>query len=346
MELTDNINIQQFRALISPKALKEELPLADQVAQSVLTYRSTIQDILKNKDQRRILIVGPCSLHDPDAALQYAQRLKALQEEVQDKWLLVMRAYFEKPRTTLGWKGMIYDPHLDHSYDIETGLRQARGVLLEVAKLGLPAATEFLDPIVPQYLADLVSWAAIGARTTESQIHRQMASGLSMPVGFKNSTDGNLRPAIDAIRAALSAHSFMGVNRDGQVIIAETRGNAYGHLVLRGGSTGPNYGSEYVAFAEALMQKTGVNTGIIIDCSHANSDKDHTQQARVFHDVVQQMRTGKTPIAGLMLESFLEPGHQAFGSPDKLSFGVSLTDACIGWDETEALIRQVLETDS
>jgi 3-deoxy-7-phosphoheptulonate synthase len=345
MELTDNTNIKQFRALISPKELKEELPLPDQAAQTVLAFRTTIQDILMDKDERRILIVGPCSLHDPDAALQYAQKLKALQEEVQDKWLLVMRAYFEKPRTTLGWKGMIYDPHLDHSYDIETGLRRARGFLLEVAKLGLPAATEFLDPIVPQYLADLVSWAAIGARTTESQIHRQMASGLSMPVGFKNATDGNLRPAIDAIRAALSAHSFMGISQDGQVVVAETRGNAYGHLVLRGGSSGPNYGSEYVAFAEALMQKTGVTTGIIIDSSHANSDKDHTQQARVFHDVVQQMRTGNTRIAGLMLESFLEEGQQAFDSPDKLTYGVSLTDACIGWDETEALIRQVLETD-
>jgi len=323
--------------------LRDELPLPDRVAGMVLGSRAAIQDILMGKDERRILIVGPCSLHDPDAALQYAQRLKALQEDVQDKWLLVMRAYFEKPRTTLGWKGMIYDPHLDHSYDIEAGLRRARGLLLDMAKLGLPTATEFLDPIVPQYLADLVSWAAIGARTTESQIHRQMASGLSMPVGFKNSTDGNLRPAVDAIRAALSAHSFMGISREGQVIIAETRGNAYGHLVLRGGSAGSNYGSEYVAFAEALMQKTGVSTGIIIDCSHANSDKDHTQQARVFHDVVQQMGAN-TRIAGLMLESFLEEGRQAFDSPDKLTYGVSLTDACIGWDETEALIRQVLET--
>jgi 3-deoxy-7-phosphoheptulonate synthase len=343
MELTDNLNIKQFRPLINPQALKQELPLADDQAALIVQTRRALQDILVNKNKRRIVITGPCSLHDRAASLEYAERLKTLQNDVRDKVLLIMRTYFEKPRTTLGWKGMIYDPHLDNSYDIEEGLRQARGILLDITQLGLPTATEFLDPIVPQYLADLVSWAAIGARTTESQIHRQMASGLSMPIGFKNATDGNLKAAIDAIKAAASAHSFMGIDRHGQVIIAETRGNAFGHLVMRGGGGQSNFGSEYVAFADALLSKVGVANGIIIDCSHANAAKDHTRQHIAFMDILEQMQQGNQRIAGIMLESFLKPGKQSLGTPESLEYGVSITDSCIGWEETEEHIRRMAD---
>ncbi len=343
MEVTDNLNIAQFKPLITPSKLKHELPETDQVAQHVANSRNIIQDILLKKDKRRIVIVGPCSLHDQKATLEYTRKLKQLQNELGDKILLIMRAYFEKPRTTLGWKGMIYDPYLDNSYDIEEGIRRARGLLLDIAKIGLPAATEFLDPIIPQYLADLVTWAAIGARTAESQIHRQMASGLSMPIGFKNSTDGNLTTAIDAINAASNAHSFLGIDRDGKVIIAETRGNKYGHLVMRGGSSGPNYASEYVAFAKVLLHKAHIPTSIIIDCSHANSHKDHKQQRQVFFDVAEQIRKGNRLIAGVMLESFLNEGNQPFDKPKNLKYGVSLTDKCIGWEETEELIRNLAQ---
>ncbi len=339
MELTDNLNIKDFKPLITPMKLKDEFPETEQVAQLVAESRNIIQAILVNRDERRIVIAGPCSLHDCKATLEYGERLRELQDEVKDKILIIMRTYFEKPRTTVGWKGMIYDPRLDNSYDIEEGLRQARRLLLEIAKMGLPAATEFLDPIVPQYLADLVSWAAIGARTSESQIHRQMASGLSMPVGFKNSVEGNLTPAIDAIKAASSDHSFMGIDRNGQVVIAETRGNKYGHLVMRGGSGCSNYGSEYVAFAKVLLCKAGISTGVIIDCSHANSQKDYKKQRLALLDVAEQMRQGNRLIAGVMLESFLKEGRQPFDKPENLKYGISLTDSCIGWEETEEMIR-------
>jgi len=343
LELTDNLNIKQFKPLFAPGVLKAKWAVSDQVIQLVAQSRNAIQDILVNKDQRRMVIVGPCSLHDCRATLEYAEKLKQLQKRVNDKVLIIMRTYFEKPRTTIGWKGMIYDPHLDSSYDIEGGLRQARGLLLSIAKIGLPAATEFLDPIVPQYLADLVSWAAIGARTTESQIHRQMVSGLSMPVGFKNSTDGNLTTAVDAIKAASEAHSFMGIDRNGRVVIAETSGNKYGHLVMRGGADCPNYGSEYVAFADVLLRKAGISTGVIIDCSHANSQKDYKKQRAVFLDVTEQIRHGNQLIAGVMLESFINEGSQPFTKPKDLKYGVSLTDSCIGWEETEELIRYLSE---
>jgi len=343
VELTDNLNIKQFKSLITPKNLKDEFSDTDLVAQLVADSRNIIQDILVNRDERRMVIVGPCSLHDYKATLEYTQRLKELQDEVRDKILIIMRAYFEKPRTTLGWKGMIYDPHLDSSYDIEEGLREARRLLLEIARIGLPTATEFLDPIVPQYLADLVSWAAIGARTTESQIHRQMASGLSMPIGFKNSMEGNLTPAIDAIKTASSSHSFMGIDRNGQVVIAETRGNKYGHLVMRGGFGCPNYGSEYVAFADVLLHKANIETGVVIDCSHANSQKDYKQQRQVFLDVARQIHQGNRLIAGVMLESFLNEDRQPFDKPENLKYGISLTDGCIGWEETEELINYLYE---
>jgi 3-deoxy-7-phosphoheptulonate synthase len=341
VELTDNLNIKQFKTLITPCQLKEQLPITDQVSALVADSRKAIQDILLKKDSRWIVIVGPCSLHDCKATLEYAQKLSQLQQQVADKILIVMRAYFEKPRTTIGWKGMIYDPHLDNSYDIEGGLHRARELLLAIANIGLSAAVEFLDPIVPQYLADLVSWAAIGARTTESQIHRQMASGLSMPTGFKNATDGNLAVAIDAVKAASSSHSFMGIDRNGQVVIAETGGNKYGHLVMRGGADTPNFGSEYVAFAEILLRKANIPTGIIIDCSHANSYKDYKKQRLAFMDVADQMSQDNSLIVGVMLESFLKEGSQPFNKPEDLEYGLSLTDSCIGWEETEQLITHI-----
>lgn len=343
MDLTDNLNIKQFKPLITPEELKEKFPQSKQMADLIAQSREAIQDILTNKDKRRIVITGPCSLHDHKAAMEYAQRLKKLQEKVKDKLLLVMRAYFEKPRTTVGWKGMLYDPQLDGSYNIEEGFHKAREILLEMAKIPLPAATELLDPIVPQYLADMISWAAIGARTTESQIHRQMASGLSMPIGFKNATDGNIAGALDAIKTASNEHSFMGINRLGQVVIAETKGNKHGHLVVRGGSSGPNYASEYIAFAEVMLKKLGTNNGIIIDCSHANSNKDPKQQRLVLADVAEQIRNGNKSIAGVMLESFLYEGNQKPDEPENLKYGVSLTDKCIGWDETEELIHYFAE---
>jgi 3-deoxy-7-phosphoheptulonate synthase len=252
-----------------------------------------------------------------------------------------MRAYFEKPRTTLGWKGILYDPHLDGSYDIDFGIRQSRKLLCEIAEIGVPCATEFLDPIVPQFLADLVTWAAIGARTTESQIHRQMASGLSMPIGFKNATDGNLAVAMDAIKAASNPHSFLGIDRKGQVIVAETKGNPYGHLVMRGGSDGPNYASEYVAFAEVLLNKAHVPNGIVIDCSHANSHKNYKRQREVLLDIADQINNGNTSIAGVMLESFIAEGKQSIGAAGGFKYGQSLTDSCIGWNETEELISDL-----
>ena len=338
MELTDNLNIVQFKSLITPEQLKEKYPLTDETSHLAAETRRITQAILTNKDKRRIVIAGPCSLHDSKASFDYAARLKKLQDKFQQKLLIIMRTYFEKPRTSIGWKGMIYDPFLDGSYDIEEGLIRARDILLEISKTGLPCATEFLDPIVPQYLADLISWAAIGARTTESQIHRQMASGLSMPVGFKNSTDGNLISAVDAIKAAASPHSFLGISRTGQVIIAETRGNKYGHLVMRGGTDCPNYAAEYVAFAGVLLKKAGIANGVLVDCSHANSDKDYRLQRKALIDVTEQVKSGTNLIAGVMLESFIVAGNQKPAKPQTLTYGQSLTDGCIDWEETEELI--------
>jgi 3-deoxy-7-phosphoheptulonate synthase len=343
MELTDNLNIQQFKPLTSPDDMKADLPETESASRVVADSRRQIERILRGEDRRRMVIVGPCSLHDMDATLDYARRLKKVQLELSERLLIVMRAYFEKPRTTLGWKGMLYDPHLDLSYDIDFGIRQSRKLLCEITEIGLACATEFLDPIVPQYLADLVSWAAIGARTTESQIHRQMASGLSMPIGFKNATDGNLNVAMDAIKASSNPHSFLGIDRNGKVIIAETKGNKYGHLVMRGGTSGPNFASEYVAFAEILLQKQHVPNGMVIDCSHANSHKNHKRQRESLFDLADQISAGNRSIAGVMLESFIGEGNQSIGSPGGLKYGVSLTDKCIGWDETVELLRYLAE---
>jgi len=290
-----------------------------------------------------MIIVGPCSLHDEEATLDYARRLLEVQKGCSEQLLVIMRAYFEKPRTTLGWKGMLYDPHLDGSYDLDLGIRTSREMLCEIAEIGVPCATEFLDPIVPQYLADLITWAAIGARTTESQIHRQMASGLSMPIGFKNATDGNIAVAMDAIKAASNPHSFLGIDRNGQVIVAETKGNKYGHLVMRGGTSGPNYSSEFVAFAEVLLNKGNISNGMVIDCSHANSSKSYKRQHEVLLDVADQIQLGNSSIAGAMLESFIKEGKQSIGAAGGFKYGTSLTDACIGWDETEELIGRLAE---
>jgi len=326
--------------------IKEALPQPPAVEQLVLKTRNAVQKILVHEDPHTLAVVGPCSLHDVDAALEYAAKLKGLQDEVADRVLLVMRTYFEKPRTTLGWKGMIYDPHMDGSYDIEEGLRRARRVLLGITGLGMPTATEFLDPIVPQYMADLISWAAIGARTTESQIHRQMVSGLSMPIGFKNATDGKLQSAIDAIKSASSAHSFLGIDREGKVVIAETRGNRYGHVVMRGGKEGPNYGDEFVAFTEALLRRAMIDNGILIDCSHDNSNKDYRLQGKVCQEVIRQLSQGNSRIVGVMIESNLLEGKQAFDKPENLKHGVSVTDSCLGWEETETLVRELAKVPS
>ena len=340
MELTNNVNIKEIKPLISPDDLKKEFPLPEAQAQTILEARHTIERIIRREDKRLAVIVGPCSVHDRKAVLEYAHRLKDLQEEIGSGAMLVMRAYFEKPRTSIGWKGLLYDPRLDESDDIEEGFRQARGILLEIAKLGLPAATEVLDPIVPQYLADMITWASIGARTAASQVHRQMASGFSMPIGFKNSTDGDLSIAIEGIKAARNPHAFLGITHDGRTGIATTRGNQYGHLVLRGGASGPNYQSEYVAFAEVLLQKSGIQNGMVVDCSHANCRKDFRKQPAVFNEVLQQVLHGNQSICGVMLESFLEGGSQPLNKPkDQLQYGLSVTDPCLGWNDTADLIR-------
>ena len=286
-------------------------------------------------------IVGPCSIHDERAGLEYAARLAKLSARVSDRLLIVMRVYFEKPRTTLGWKGLIYDPHLDGSLDIQTGLHRARAFLIKIGEMGIPGATEFLDPIVPQYLADLVSWGAIGARTTESQTHRQMASGLSMPIGFKNSTDGNSQNAVDAVVAARAVHGFLGIDENGRASMVHTTGNPYGHLVLRGGTGGANYTAERIALAQDQLRASGLPPRVVVDCSHANSRKDHTRQSVAFRDLIAQRQAGNADILGCMLESHLFPGNQTLGDdPSELKYGVSITDACIGWEETERLLTE------
>lgn len=344
MQLTDNVNIRNIKPLVKPSEIRREYPLPEALAEKVvLSGRSAIQKIIACQEKRPLLILGPCSIHDRQAALEYAEKLRSLADSIQHKVLLVMRAYFEKPRTTIGWKGMLYDPHMDQSDDIQEGIRLSRSTLLGITKIGLPTATEVLDPIVPQYLADMIAWASIGARTAASQIHRQMASGLSMPIGFKNSTDGNPTNAIEAIKAAASPHAFLGITEEGEAGIASTRGNRYTHLVLRGGRTGPNYQSEHIAFAREILKKEGIENGIVVDCSHANSSKDFRKQRDVFANVLGQMREGDLTIRGMMLESFLKEGQQSVNlPPEQLQYGMSITDACIGWEETEDLVKQMV----
>ena len=307
---------------------------------TVVAGREAISAILKQTDPRLLVVVGPCSIHDPKGALEYATRLNTLRRELEDLLLIVMRVYFEKPRTTVGWKGLIYDPHLNGSDNIQAGLKQARELLLQITEMGLPTATEFLDPVVPQYIADLVSWAAIGARTTESQTHRQMASGLSMPVGFKNGTDGGLQIAIDAMQSAMRPHSFLGIDQDGCTSIVRTTGNPDGHVVLRGGRLNTNFDAESIRIAAESLKKAGLPPTLMVDCSHANSLKQHAKQEEVWRSLIEQRVAGGKPITGVMIESNLAEGSQSI--PQNLAdlrYGVSVTDACLGWDDTERALR-------
>ncbi len=335
----EDLNIAAFRVLVSPEALHEQIPANEQAAVTVESGRDAIKAILDRRDPRLLVVAGPCSIHDVDAAKEYATRLKRLHDELGESLYIVMRVYFEKPRTTVGWKGFINDPHLDDSFAIEEGLAKGRELLVWLAELGLPTGTEALDPISPQYLADLFSWAAIGARTTESQTHREMSSGLSTPIGFKNGTDGNLEVAINALQSAAAPHSFLGISPSGQVAVVETKGNRYGHIILRGGRE-PNYDSVSVTLTEQALEKAGMNQSIIVDCSHANSHKNHELQPLVAENIANQIVEGNRSIVGIMLESNLGPGNQKMTSnPADLRYGVSITDACIDWESTEQLLR-------
>ena len=342
MTQLENLNILAQQVLITPEALKAELPASAAVQHSIEAARTSIRNILRGADPRLLMVVGPCSIHDTRAALDYAQRLAALSAEVADSLFIVMRAYFEKPRTTTGWKGLINDPHLDDSFEIAEGLAIARKLLLDIAGLQLPLSTEALDPITPQYLQDLISWSAIGARTTESQTHREMASGLSSAVGFKNGTDGGLDVALNALKSVASPHSFLGISHTGQVSVLQTRGNPDAHIVLRGGSRGPNYDEASIARCEAELEKAGLVANIMVDCSHANSSKDHNQQPAVAREVTRQIRNGNRSIMGMMIESNLEGGNQALQADrSQMRYGVSVTDACIDWTTTDALLREI-----
>jgi 3-deoxy-7-phosphoheptulonate synthase len=342
MQKTSDINVVETRRLPSPAGLLAAEPKTEAQAGFIARTREEIQRLLFSADKRFLLIVGPCSIHDTAAGADYARRLAALAREVADRVLVVMRVYFEKPRTAIGWKGLIMDPRLDGSHDIAAGLLAARRFLREVLDLGLPTATELLDPITPQYIADLICWSAIGARTTESQTHRQMASGLSMPLGFKNSTDGTLAAAINAIKAGSQPQTFLGIDTDGQASAIVTRGNPYCHIVLRGGAKGPNYSAAHIAEAAAALAKAGLSRSILVDCSHDNSARKPERQAGVLREITRQLIAGDTAIMGAMVESNLLPGNQPFPQPrEKLRYGVSITDGCIGWETTESLIREL-----
>jgi len=337
-----NVNVTARTILPPPGQVKADCPLSPALEGFVLRSRRTLQNIIDARDPRLFVVVGPCSIHDPVAAMDYAKRLKSLADAVSDTLFLVMRVYFEKPRTTVGWKGLINDPDMDDSFHIEKGIGVARGLLLDLTRLGLPTATEALDPIMPQYLGDLIAWYAIGARTTESQTHREMASGLSAPVGFKNGTDGSLTVAINALKSARQPHHFLGINEDGRTAVMQTRGNAYGHVVLRGGAGRPNYDSVSVALCEQELRKAGLPERIVIDCSHGNSNKDPSLQPLVARDCIEQVANGNRSIIGLMLESNLEAGNQEIPADrSKLRYGVSVTDGCIDWAATDKSLREL-----
>lgn len=325
--------------LITPTQIKEQYPAEAVHIETVRKGREISRAILRGEDKRLLVVAGPCSIHDPEAALDYARRLAKLAEEVSDRYYVVMRVYFEKPRTTIGWKGLINDPRLDDSCDLAYGIALGRQILVEIAALGLPVATEFLDPIIPQYIGDLVSWAAIGARTTESQTHRELASGLSMPVGFKNGTDGGIQVAIDAMKSSRAPHSFLGIDQDGSTSIVKTHGNPDSHLVLRGGRNGANYHPEDVAAACESLRKSGLSPALMVDCSHANSGKDPLKQPAVWKSILEQRAAGRSEIIGAMLESNIHLGAQPLEDPSKLEYGVSITDACMSWEMTEELLR-------
>ena len=351
-QAVENINIEPPVVLITPAELKREIPLSDKARAVISQGRKNIENILERKDHRLIVVVGPCSIHDLKAAHDYANRLKALEEKVGDTLLIVMRVYFEKPRTTTGWKGLINDPFMNDSFKITDGLHIGRQLLHDILEIGLPTATEALDPISPQYLQDLIAWSAIGARTTESQTHREMASGLSSSIGFKNGTDGSLTVAINALQSVSSPHRFLGINSDGNVAIVITKGNPYAHVVLRGGNGKPNYDSVSVSICEQELVAAGIDANIMVDCSHANSNKDHNLQPLVLDNVANQIAEGNKSIIGVMIESNINAGNQKLSSnPDDMEYGVSVTDACIDWETTENTLvsmadklRDVLKT--
>ena len=342
MEPTKDLNVDAAVGLVSPQQLRDELPQTAATNRTTVEGRQAVQQILKRTDRRLLLIVGPCSIHDEQAAIEYAQRLSALRRQVIDRLFIVMRVYFEKPRTTVGWKGLVNDPHLNGSFDITEGLRRARRLLLTINAMGLPAATELLDPFTPQYVADLVAWTAIGARTTESQTHREMASGLSTPVGFKNGTDGSLDVAINALHSVAHPHSFLGINGQGQCAVIRTRGNRYGHVVLRGGGGKPNYDSVSIALCEQELTGARLPPNLVVDCSHANSNKDPALQPLVLDNLVNQITEGNRSIVGMMLESNIGWGNQKMtDDPADLAYGVSITDGCIDWETTERAVRDM-----
>ncbi|MEI6891385.1 MAG: 3-deoxy-7-phosphoheptulonate synthase [Pontiella sp.] len=335
IHLTEDLRVKKIKKLVTPANLKKELPLGNALTEKVLADRKIVRDIIHLKDDRLLIIIGPCSIHDPEAALDYAKRLAALAEKVKDRYFIVMRVYFEKPRTTIGWKGFINDPKLDNTCDMEFGLHAARQLLLDIASLGLPIATEFLDPIVPQYTADLVSWSAIGARTTESQTHREMSSGLSMPVGFKNATDGNIEIAINAIESASNPHCFLGIDQDGRSAMVRTSGNPNTHLVLRGGK-GPNFQYPEVTYAACKLEAAGLEPSLMVDCSHANANKVALNQVKVWDSILAQRARGNCPITGAMVESFIKEGNQKISGD--MEYGLSITDQCIDWETTEKML--------
>ena len=336
----DDLRIKEIKELLPPVALLEKFPATENAANTVAHARKAIHKILKGNDDRLLVVIGPCSIHDPVAAKEYATRLLALREELKDELEIVMRVYFEKPRTTVGWKGLINDPHMDNSFQINDGLRIARKLLLDINDSGLPAAGEFLDMITPQYLADLMSWGAIGARTTESQVHRELASGLSCPVGFKNGTDGNTRIAVDAIRAARASHMFLSPDKNGQMTIYQTSGNPYGHIIMRGGKK-PNYHADDIAAACDTLHEFDLPEHLVVDFSHGNCQKQHRRQLEVCEDICQQIRNGSTAIAGIMAESFLREGTQKIVGSQPLTYGQSITDPCLGWEDTERLVEKL-----
>ncbi|CAO3697695.1 unnamed protein product [Rhizopus stolonifer] len=341
----EDTHISGYNALVSPSYLQEEFPLSESSQNTVKKGRQECSDILQGKDDRLVVIVGPCSIHDPVAAKEYCQRLLKVKEKLQGELLIIMRAYFEKPRTTVGWKGLINDPDINNSYNINKGLRIGRKLLSDLTDLGMPVAVELLDTISPQYLADLMSWGAIGARTTESQLHRELASGVSFPVGFKNGTDGNVRVAVDGIGSASAPHHFLGVTKNGTISIVHTSGNPDCHVILRGSNSGPNYAQEHVQKARAVMESSGVRPNIMIDCSHGNSCKDHRNQPKVCLDLGQQIAAGEDSLVGVMIESHINEGKQSVpeAGPAALKYGVSITDACVNFETTETMLENLAE---
>lgn len=345
MKQTFDVNVRETVRLIAPKELKESMPITEAATETVLAGRDAVCNILAGEDPRLMAVVGPCSIHDEEAAYEYAEKLAGLAERVKDRIVVLMRVYFEKPRTTIGWKGLINDPFMDGTLNVDEGMRKARRILLHINELGLPTASEMLDPITPQYTAGLVSWASIGARTTESQTHRQMASGLSMPVGFKNGTDGKLQTALDAMEAGRHGHGFLGIDQDGHTCVIHTKGNPWGHMILRGGQSGPNYSPKHVADAVERLAKANLCTRMVVDCSHANSSKDFRKQPGVWRNVIEQRMDGNDALCGMMLESNLSEGNQSIPKDlSQLKYGVSVTDGCIGWESTEDLLLSAHET--